>query len=75
MPGITLAQAQGRLDAWLEADAAVARNQSYSINNRAMTRADAAEIRQNIDYWQAKVNELSASPGGGRRVRYIQAED
>lgn len=70
MAGITLAQAQARLDSWLEADAAVARNQSYSINNRALTRADAAQIRENIDYWQGKVNELIASPTGGRRVRY-----
>ncbi len=75
MAGITLAQAQARLDAWLEADAAVARNQAYSINNRSMTRADAAEIRNNIDYWQSKVNELTSSSGGGRRVRYGQAAD
>jgi hypothetical protein len=75
MSGITLAQAQERLTAWLEADAAVARNQSYSINNRAMTRADAAEIRKNIDYWQGKVTELKASPGGGAIVRYGVAAD
>lgn len=75
MAGISLAQAQARLDAWVEADAAVSRNQSYSINNRTMTRTDAAEIRTNIDYWQGKVNELTASAGGGRRVRYIQAAD
>jgi hypothetical protein len=75
MAGITLAQAQTRLDAWLEADAAVARNQSYSINNRTLTRADAEQIRTNIDYWQSKVNELTASAGGGRRVRYGVAAD
>jgi len=75
MAGITLAQAQERLTAWLEADAAVARNQSYSINNRSLTRADAEQIRENIDYWQGKVDKLKASPGGGARVRYIQAAD
>lgn len=75
MAGITLAQAQERLTAWLEADASVARNQSYSINNRSLTRADAAEIRTNIDYWQGKVEALTASPAGGRRVRYGVASD
>jgi hypothetical protein len=75
MAGLTLAQAQARLNDWLEADAAVARNQAYSINNRSMTRADAEQIRENIDYWQAKVNELTASTGGGRRVRYGMAAD
>lgn len=75
MPGITLAQAQERLTAWLDADAAVARNQAYSVGTRSMTRADAAEIRTNIDYWQSKVTALSANAGGGRRVRYGRAAD
>lgn len=70
MAGITLAQAQTHLDSWLAADVAVSSNQAYTNGSRTLTRADAAEIRTNIDYWQAKVNELTASSSGGRRVRY-----
>jgi hypothetical protein len=71
MSGITLQQAQARLDDWIAADAAVARNQSYSINGRALTRADAGKIRENIDYWDRKVREIEARGAGGRRPRYI----
>jgi hypothetical protein len=67
MAGITLATAQARLDAWLAADEAVARNQSYSVAGRSLTRANASEIRENISYWEQKVAALSR---GGIRVRY-----
>lgn len=71
MAGITLEQAQARLNDWLEADAAVARNQSYTIGTRTLTRANAYQIRENIDYWQKKVEAISARGAGGRRPRYI----
>lgn len=63
---ITAAQAQSQLDAWLAASLAVARNQSYEIEGRKLTRADAAEIRKQIDYWEVRI---SAAKNGGRRMR------
>lgn len=69
MAAITLAQAEAHLDAWLTADEAVATGQSYQIGGRSLTRANAAEIRNNIDYWSAKVDRLSRG-GRGSRVRY-----
>ena len=76
MSGITLAQAQAKLDAWLAADAAVAGNQEYEIwdgdMRRRLKRADAAEIRTNINFWEGKVKALTpASAGGRRRTRYV----
>lgn len=68
MAGITPAQAQAQLDAWLAASLAVAKNQSYTIGTRTLTRADAKEIRESVDYWQNMVNKTSR--GGGIRVRY-----
>lgn len=73
MAGITLAQAQTNLDAWLAASAAVATNQSYRIVtpggvDRQLTRANAAEIRQMIEFWEAKVQSLSRTRG---RTRYV----
>ncbi len=67
--GITSAQAQEHLDAWLAADLAVAKGQSYSLAGRMLTRADAAEIRENIEQWEARVNRL-ANGSTGARVRY-----
>jgi hypothetical protein len=75
MAGITLALAQQNLDAWLAASAAVARNQSYEIDGRRLMRADAAEIRNQIEFWDRKVKELTPIAGGGqRRVRYLVPE-
>ena len=79
MAGITLAQAQARLDSWLAAHAAVASAQSYEIETgngrRKLTRADAEQIRTNIDYWQAKVTALTpTSAGGRRRITYVVPE-
>lgn len=68
MAGITLDQAEAKLAEWLAADTAVARNQSYEIDNRTLTRADAKEIRQNIDYWDGWCRRLD--PNSSRvRVR------
>ena len=64
---ITLTQAQARLDDWMAADARVATGQSYTVQtatgSRQLTRADAAEIRKNISYWESKVNSLTKKNG------------
>jgi len=71
MAGLTLELATERLESWIAADAAVATGQEYEIDTgngrRRLKRTDAAEIRKNIDYWQAKVTTLS---GTRRRIRY-----
>ena len=71
MAGITLEQAQAQLAAWLEADLKVASGQSYEIAGRKLTRANAAEITNKIDYWNNKVQSLSQSGRGGGRARTI----
>ena len=65
--GISLEQARSKLDAWMAADDAVAKNQSYSISGRMLTRANASEIRANIEYWNQKVARLERR---GRRRAY-----
>ena len=69
MAGITLAFAQTRLDVWLAADAAVASGQAYTIDGKQMTKAQASEIRKNIEYWNDWVNRLS--PSVGSRLRQV----
>jgi hypothetical protein len=66
MAGLTLAQAEQHLTEWLSADSAVAKGQAYSLGGRALTRADAREIRENIRYWQQMVKQLAR---GGVRAR------
>lgn len=64
MPIITLSQAQTALDVWVEADLAVARRQSYSMNGRSLTLANVKEIREQIQYWERRVANLSNSSSG-----------
>jgi hypothetical protein len=71
MAGITLQAAQAQLDLWLAADAAVASGQSYSIKDRSLSRTDAAEITQKIEYWNAWVQKLSRAARGRGRTRYV----
>ena len=66
MAGITLAIAQAHLDAWLAASLAAANNQSYTINERSLTRADAKEIREQIMLWNTLVKQLTAGTAGPR---------
>ena len=69
MAGITLAQAEAALALWVAADQAVASGQSYSIKDRSLTRANAAEITEKIEYWNNWVKKLSRSARG--RTRYV----
>lgn len=71
MAGITAAQADEQLALWLAASTAVAAGQSYSIAGRTLTRVDATEIRNMIDYWNAKATTLGNSASGRGRNRVI----
>lgn len=68
MAGITLADAQAQLATWLAASTAVAGGQRYLIKDRELFRTDAAEIRQQIDYWDGMVKRLSRTRA---RTRYV----
>ncbi|MEK4247112.1 DUF6148 family protein [Psychrobacillus sp. FSL K6-2684] len=71
---ITLERAKTHYVAWLDAELAVSTGQSYSIGSRSLTRANLAEIRKQIDYWEKKVVALTITTSGGRirrAKRYI----
>jgi len=67
---MTLADAQAQLATWLAANTRVAKGQSYEISSgdggtRRLTRVDAAEIRQQITFWQGQVATLEAQASAG----------
>lgn len=72
MVGITLADAEAQLAIWIAASTAVARNQSYTVKDRSLTRANAKEIRENIAFWNDWVLRLSRV--GKARTRYVVPE-
>jgi len=66
MAGITLTQAEAKLTLWMAANDAVASGQQYTIGSRSLSRVDAAEIREQIQFWDAKVKELTRGTTGMR---------
>jgi hypothetical protein len=75
MSGLTLMEAQAQLATWLVASTAVSHSQSYTLatesGSRSLTRADAAEIRQHIRFWDKQVRRLSR---GGLRTQGVSID-
>jgi hypothetical protein len=71
--GLTLEVAQKHLEEWMEAELQVTTNQSYTLENRSLTRANLREIGQRISYWANKVEELKAQEENGGRSRIYRA--
>ena len=67
MAGITLAEAEARLTAYLAAEEKVLSGQSYTIGDRTLTRANLKEIQEGSKIWDARVKGLS---NGGIRIRH-----
>lgn len=65
MAGITLQQAQARLDEYLAAEAAVLSGQMYRIGERELRRANLNEIQAGINAWDMRVKRLSRRASGG----------
>ncbi|SPT67637.1 Uncharacterised protein [Anaerobiospirillum thomasii] len=72
--GITIEFAKERIKMWLDAEAAIATGQSYKIGSRTLTRANLKEVREQLDYWQGKLNSLE-NGGKGRRIIRAICED
>jgi hypothetical protein len=68
---ITLEQAKERLDLWLDAEAAVATGQSYSIAGRSLSRADLSDIHKMIGWWEARIRKLERGETGIRSRRVL----
>lgn len=65
---MTEAIAQTHLDAWLAADLALAKNETYTIStpsgSRSLTRADGEVVDRQISKWQRVLQTLKAEAAG-----------
>lgn len=66
MAGITLAQAEAKLAAYLAAEEKVLTGQKVEIDGEALTRANLEQIQKGIELWDGRVKKLTASAGRGR---------
>jgi hypothetical protein len=73
MAGISLKEAKKHLKSWLEAELEISTSQSYKIGTRSLTRADLAQVREQIKFWQGKVKELETAEGRRGRNRVYRA--
>jgi hypothetical protein len=71
MAGITLTQAETQLASYISAETKVLQGQAYEISGRRLTRANLAEIRDGMDFWDRKVKELTNSAISIGRSRTI----
>ena len=67
----TVDQCQAHLDAWLEADLAVSKGQSYTIGKRVLTRVNAIEISRNIKIWEDRLQQAKRSSSCPRTIQII----
>jgi len=73
MAGITLEQAEARLQQYLDAEAKALAKQSYTIDGRSLSYADLGEIREGIKTWDERCKTLEASSSGRSRARTVVA--
>ena len=72
MASWTLEVARTHLNAYLEADLALATGKSYKIGSRNLTRLDAAEVKERIQFWSNEVDKLeNGRPKGIRAFRAV----
>jgi hypothetical protein len=64
----SIAFCQTQLDKYVAAEEKVLSGQSYSIGGRSMTRANLADIRNGIDYWNEKLTTAKSAGSTGRRM-------
>ncbi len=68
----TVAQCNERLAIWLKAEEAIASGQSYSIDNRRLDRANLAQVREQIKFWQNELAKAGLAANGRSRRRTIR---
>ena len=54
---------------WLQAEEEIALNQSYTIGNQSLTRADLGKVAQRLEYWRNRVAMLENMDKGKGRSR------
>lgn len=73
---VTLELALDQYQSWYDANIALSQNKEYEINNgqnskRRLTRADASEVKQNLDYWENQIAVLQGTSTTAPKIRTV----
>jgi hypothetical protein len=71
MAGITLAQAETKLAAYLAAEEKILLGQKVEIDGQALTRSNLADVQKGVELWNSRVRTLSAQSSGRGRMRTV----
>lgn len=61
-----------KLNTWLAAEEAIATGQSYQMGTRMLTRANLNAVREELEYWAARLAEAEAAEQRGGRNRIFK---
>jgi hypothetical protein len=73
MAGITLAQAQTKLDAYLAAEEKILLGQKVAIDGQELTRANLEFVQRGVTLWDERVKALTRTATGRGRMRTVSA--
>lgn len=71
MAGITLAQAQTKLEAYLAAEEKILLGQAVQIDGQTLTRANLEMVQRGVAAWDSRVKQLTTAASGRGRMRSI----
>lgn len=71
MAGITLVQAQTKLDAYLAAEEKILLGQAVQIDGQTLTRASLDLVQRGVALWDSRVKQLTSTSSGRGRMRTI----
>lgn len=71
MAGITLEQAQAKLDAYLSAEEKILLGQKVSIDGQELTRANLEFVQRGVELWNQRVRQLTGTAAGRGRMRTV----
>ena len=70
----TVEECKKHLQSWLDADLALATGKSYQMGTQNLTRANAAEVKERIEYWKKNL-ELAQNGGRKRKIYGVIPRD
>lgn len=56
-----------KIELWVLASDKIASGQSYTIDNRSLTRADLKYVKEMIDFWEKKYDKVLSEEQSGQK--------
>ena len=68
---ISISTAQAKLALWLAAEETLALGQTVQMGDRTLQRANLAEVRRQIEFWEQRINRANRAISGTSVQRLV----